>query len=50
MPLPQENRPLVLGFGPHVQVALLKAAREAGCDQVVPRSIAVETVVKLVGG
>jgi DNA-binding NarL/FixJ family response regulator len=47
--LPAENRPQVLAFGPHVQTARLRAARDAGCDHVVPRSIAVETVAKLVG-
>ena len=47
--LPAENRPTVIAFGPHVQVARLKAARDAGCDEVVPRSIAAETVAKLVG-
>jgi DNA-binding response OmpR family regulator len=48
--LPAENRPQVLAFGPHVQVARLRNARDAGCDHVVPRSIAVEAVAKLVGG
>jgi DNA-binding response OmpR family regulator len=28
----------VLGFGSHVDVARLKAARAAGCDEVLPRS------------
>lgn len=28
----------VIGFGSHVDVATLKAARDAGCDQVMPRS------------
>ena len=28
----------VIGFGPHVDVARLKAARAAGCDEVLPRS------------
>ena len=48
--LPVENRPHVLAFGPHVQAQRLKAARDAGCDHVVPRSIAVEAIAKLVGG
>jgi len=30
--------PRVVGFGSHVDVATLKAAREAGCDPVWPRS------------
>ena len=36
--LPPENRPRVLAFGSHVHTALLNAAREAGCDEVMPRS------------
>jgi CheY-like chemotaxis protein len=28
----------VIGFGSHVDVARLKAARQAGCDEVLPRS------------
>ena len=47
--LPVENRPAVLAFGPHVQAQRLKAARDAGCDHVVPRSVAVEAIEKLVG-
>ncbi len=30
--------PRVIGFGSHVDVNTLKAARKAGCDQVMPRS------------
>src|SRR5690606_3400936 len=30
--------PRVVGYGPHVAAALLKAARQAGCDPVMPRS------------
>lgn len=30
--------PRVVGFGSHVDVATLKAAREAGCHRVMPRS------------
>lgn len=30
--------PRVIGFGSHVDVDTLKAARKAGCDQVMPRS------------
>lgn len=46
--LPIDNRPVVVAFGPHVQAQRLKAAREAGCDHVVPRSIAAETLGTLV--
>jgi CheY-like chemotaxis protein len=37
-----EPRPLVVGYGSHVDTATLKAAREAGCDLVLPRSKFVE--------
>jgi len=47
--LPAESRPHVVAFGPHVQAQRLKAARDAGCDTVVPRSMAAETVATLVG-
>lgn len=30
--------PRVIGFGSHVDVETLKVARQAGCDQVMPRS------------
>lgn len=36
--LPAANAPRVIAFGPHVQAALLSEAREAGCDEVLPRS------------
>lgn len=45
--LADEGRPAVVAFGPHVRAALLKGAREAGCDHVVPRSMAVELVAGL---
>lgn len=32
------SSPMVVGFGAHVDVARLKAARAAGCHQVLPRS------------
>ncbi|QDU37875.1 Response regulator receiver domain protein [Maioricimonas rarisocia] len=35
--LPAEPRPRTIAFGPHVQVARLEAARQAGCDHVVSR-------------
>ena len=31
------GRPAIVAFGPHVHEALLSAAREAGCDEVVSR-------------
>jgi len=31
------GRPTIVAFGPHVHEALLTAAREAGCDEVVSR-------------
>jgi DNA-binding NarL/FixJ family response regulator len=34
----------VVAYGPHVQAALLHAAREAGCDLVLPRSKFVEAL------
>jgi CheY-like chemotaxis protein len=39
--LPQP-RPFVVGYGSHVAVATLQAARDAGCDLVLPRSKFVE--------
>jgi DNA-binding NarL/FixJ family response regulator len=39
--LPQP-RPFVVGYGSHVDAATLKAARDAGCDLVLPRSKFVE--------
>ena len=35
-------RPLVVAYGSHVDAARLKAARDAGCDLVLPRSKFVE--------
>jgi hypothetical protein len=35
-------RPFVVGYGSHVDAARLKAARDAGCDLVLPRSKFVE--------
>lgn len=32
------NRPAVIAFGPHVETARLAEARDAGCDEVLPRS------------
>lgn len=39
----------LLAFGPHVHAAALKAARDAGCDLVLPRSKFFEDLEKLVG-
>jgi hypothetical protein len=36
--LPVDARPDVIAFGSHVATARLQAAREAGCDAVLPRS------------
>jgi CheY-like chemotaxis protein len=38
--------PLVVAYGSHVDTAALKAAREAGCDLVLPRSKFVEDLPK----
>ena len=37
-----DPRPLVVAYGSHVDTATLRAAREAGCDVVLPRSKFVE--------
>src|SRR5262245_57957431 len=36
--LPSDAHPPVIAFGSHVATARLQAARDAGCDQVLPRS------------
>jgi len=36
--LPEENRPAVIAFDSHVNTERLQSARDAGCDQVLPRS------------
>jgi DNA-binding NarL/FixJ family response regulator len=36
--LPEANRPTVIAFGSHVLTARLQEAREACCDEVMPRS------------
>jgi DNA-binding NarL/FixJ family response regulator len=36
------NRPRIVAYGSHVDTATLRAAREAGCDVVLPRSKFVE--------
>ncbi len=39
-------RPRVVAYGSHVDAAGLRAAREAGCDLVLPRSKFVEDLPK----
>ena len=39
----------VLAYGQHTKPALLRAARLAGCDHVVPRSTLVEELPSLIG-
>jgi len=34
----QHPRPRVVAFGPHVETAVLQDARDAGCEDVLPRS------------
>jgi CheY-like chemotaxis protein len=36
--LPSDRRPAVIAFGSHVATAQLQTARDAGCDDVLPRS------------
>jgi hypothetical protein len=36
--LPVDARPVVIAFGSHVATARLQTARDAGCDEVLPRS------------
>lgn len=36
--LPAENRPEVIAFDSHVNVERIQAAKDAGCDEVLPRS------------
>jgi CheY-like chemotaxis protein len=40
----------VLAFGRHTEAGLLRAARAAGCDSVVPRSAFVEKLREMLGG
>lgn len=37
-----QRQPFVVAYGSHVDAALLRSAREAGCDVVLPRSKFVE--------
>ncbi len=43
----EERRVPVLAFGRHTDAELLRAARAAGCDRVVPRSTFVEKLPEL---
>lgn len=38
----------VIGFGPHVETDLLAAARTAGCDEVLPRSVFFNRLAELI--
>ena len=40
--LKSAGKPTIIGYGSHVDTATLKAARDAGCDVVLPRSKFVE--------
>ncbi len=42
--------PRVVAYGPHVDAAVLRAAREAGCDPVLPRSKFVEELPRALPG
>jgi CheY-like chemotaxis protein len=41
--------PRVIAYGSHVEAAVLKAARTAGCDRVMPRSQFVEELKAKIG-
>lgn len=42
-----EPRPMVIGFGPHVDKPSFQRAREAGCHEVLPRSQIVQQLPML---
>jgi CheY-like chemotaxis protein len=44
------GHPYLVGYGSHVDSATLKAARDAGCDLVLPRSKFVETLANELAG
>ena len=48
--LPETSRPETIGFGPHVKVDQLKAARNAGIDHVMPRSQFSEQLPQILSG
>jgi len=41
---------VLIAYGSHVDVPALQAAKEAGCDLVLPRSAFVQRLVQLLGG
>jgi CheY-like chemotaxis protein len=41
--------PRVIAYGSHVEAAVLRAARQAGCDRVMPRSRFVEELEAKIG-
>ena len=41
---------VLIAYGSHVDVPALQAARDAGCDLVLPRSAFVQRLPKLLGG
>jgi hypothetical protein len=46
--LARERSLPLLAFGRHTEASLLREAREAGCDRVVPRSTFVEEMPALI--
>lgn len=48
--LKEAGNPYLVAYGSHVDAASLKAARDAGCDLVLPRSKFVETLEKELAG
>ncbi|MEX1254800.1 MAG: hypothetical protein WEE64_10705 [Dehalococcoidia bacterium] len=46
--LAKERDVPVLAFGRHTEAELLRDARDAGCDRVVPRSVFVEELPQLI--
>ena len=46
--LAKERGVPVLAFGRHTEAQLLRSARQAGCDRVVPRSTLVEELPQLI--
>ncbi len=44
----KERRVPILAFGQHTKTQLLRSARDAGCDRVVPRSTFVEDLPQLI--
>lgn len=45
--LPEETRPVVIAFGPHVHEQRLQAARDAGCDIVASRGQIATSIPRL---